>query len=208
MRKPRKDAVLQNLPEERQDQIVKWLKTAEVKDAEGNVIQPGGQDLALAQLAADGIKVSEPQLSRFWRWYQLDRRYSGMRQTADQLQDMAVAKGVPLEKARQLAQGMFTLQALQANDPETFISLQQLDLDQRSAETKAKFKREELDLKRKQFEMEIAEKMLDEALLRRAQEIAGSGMTQAAKIAAMRKAAFADVDALEASGKIEIPRDK
>ena len=192
MRKPRKDAVLQNLPEERQDQIVKWLKTAEVKDADGKVIQPGGQDLALAQLAADGIKVSEPQLSRFWRWYQLDRRYSGMRQTADQLQDMAVAKGVPLEKARQLAQGMFTLQAVQANDPETFISLQQLDLDQRSAETRAKFKREEIDLKRKTFQVKTCELFVAWSADEKAKTIlAGSG-TNSEKIEALGRAMFPD----------------
>jgi hypothetical protein len=192
MRKPRKDAVLQNLPEERQDQIVKWLGTAEVKDADGNVTQPGGLELAITQLAADGIRVSESQLSRFWRWYQLDRRYSGMRETADQLKEMAVAKGVPLEKARELAQGMFTLQAVQANDPETFISLQQLDLDQRSAETRAKFKREEIDLKRKTFQVKTCELFVAWSADEKAKTIlAGSG-TNSEKIEALGRAMFPD----------------
>jgi aryl-alcohol dehydrogenase-like predicted oxidoreductase len=115
-----------------------------------------------------------------------------MRQTADQLQDMAVAKGVPLEKARQLAQGMFTLQAVQANDPETFISLQQLDLDQRSAETKAKFKREEIDLKRTAFQVKTCELFVAWSADEKPKTILASGATNSEKIEALGRAMFPD----------------
>jgi hypothetical protein len=47
--------------------------------------------------------------------------------------------------------------------------------------------------------------MLDEVLRRKAEAIANSDLSNADKIAAMRKAAFEDVDALEKSGEVEIP---
>lgn len=50
-----------------------------------------------------------------------------------------------------------------------------------------------------------AERLLDEALRLEAARIAGSNLSNAEKIAALRKAAFADVDALEASGAIQLP---
>jgi len=52
----------------------------------------------------------------------------------------------------------------------------------------------------------VAENLLNAATLRQAEKIAASGMSNAEKIAAMRKAAFADVDALQASGEIKLPK--
>jgi hypothetical protein len=51
-----------------------------------------------------------------------------------------------------------------------------------------------------------AEKLLDQALRKRADEINASSMSQTDKIAAMRAAAFKDVEALRASGKLQIPK--
>jgi len=51
-----------------------------------------------------------------------------------------------------------------------------------------------------------AEKILDSTLRKKADEINASGLSQADKIKAMRKAAFSDVDALQQSGKIVIPK--
>lgn len=64
---------------------------------------------------------------------------------------------------------------------------------------------EALKLERQKFELLAAEKMLDQALRRKAEEIAASNLSHADKIAAMRQAAFADVDALQASGQIKLP---
>jgi hypothetical protein len=63
-----------------------------------------------------------------------------------------------------------------------------------------------LALDREKFEMLASERMLDEALRRKAEEISNSNLSNADKIAAMRQAAFADVDALEQSGEVKIPQ--
>jgi len=65
---------------------------------------------------------------------------------------------------------------------------------------------EALKLAREKFESDAAAKMLDAALRRRAEEIATSNLSQADKIAAMRKVAFAEVDALQQSGAVQIPK--
>ena len=74
-----------------------------------------------------------------------------------------------------------------------------------SGQTKFKQKERELAVSEGRFQMEFCEKILDEALLRKAAELNASGLNQADKIAAMRKAAFADVEALKASGKLKLP---
>ena len=71
---------------------------------------------------------------------------------------------------------------------------------------KLKLQREEYSLDRERFELESAALMLDKALREKADEINASSLSQADKIAAMRKAAFADVEALKASGKLKLPK--
>jgi DNA uptake protein ComE-like DNA-binding protein len=204
MREPRSDAWWRDLSQERREQIAGWCRAKKTEDS------PGGVQFAREQLAADGIKVSLSQVSRFFAFWRTREEFTGAANICEAVKEAVRAEfpNASAEKLAAVGQIGFLARAIAEQSQEKYVQLQQLDLDQRSAETRAKFKREEIDLKRTQFEMEIAEKMLDEALLRKAQEIAGSGMSQAAKIAAMRKAAFADVDALEASGKIEIPRDE
>ncbi len=87
-------------------------------------------------------------------------------------------------------------------------SMQSTVLDYLSGLTKAQFKERELKLKEDKFRSEFCERILDQALRETAERIANSSMSQAAKIAAMRKAAFQDVDALQASGEIKLPKSK
>jgi hypothetical protein len=63
-----------------------------------------------------------------------------------------------------------------------------------------------LDLEREKFELEAAEKMLSKALRAKADEINNSNMSNADKIAAMRREAFRSVDELQQSGKVKIPK--
>jgi hypothetical protein len=56
---------------------------------------------------------------------------------------------------------------------------------------------------RERHELETAQKLLDGALRAKADEINDSDLSQAEKIAAMRKVYFQDVDAL--AGKLELP---
>jgi hypothetical protein len=67
------------------------------------------------------------------------------------------------------------------------------------------------DIAASQFKLDW-EKFLKESdaffasLLKKAEELNATNLSQSDKIAAMRKAAFADVDALQASGKLKIPK--
>lgn len=67
---------------------------------------------------------------------------------------------------------------------------------------------EVVSLAREQWEMETAEKLLDKAVREAAEKIANSGLSRSAQIAAMRKAAFADVDEMERSGAVKLPDPK
>lgn len=68
---------------------------------------------------------------------------------------------------------------------------------------KVEQKGQELRLRREEFQRK--DDAFLERLLKRAEEINTSGLSHAEKIAAMRKAAFADVDALQAEGTIQLP---
>jgi DNA uptake protein ComE-like DNA-binding protein len=65
---------------------------------------------------------------------------------------------------------------------------------------------QEFRLELEKHQNETSEMLLNQALRAKADEINASGLSQAAKIAAMRQAAFADVAALEASGKLKLPK--
>ena len=113
----------------------------------------------------------------------------------------------------------FTIAAA-AEDTETFLEFRKLDLkrqelNSKQGEVKAKLKQREKELDRKERELQlntlkwqndVAEKILTGELRKTAERINKQDISHAAKIAAMRAAAFADVDALEASGKLEIPK--
>jgi hypothetical protein len=62
-----------------------------------------------------------------------------------------------------------------------------------------------LDFEIEKFQTITSEKLLNASLRRLAEQIAASDISHAEKIAAMRKAAFSDVDALEATNVVQIP---
>jgi len=66
--------------------------------------------------------------------------------------------------------------------------------------------REEFRLELEKHQIETSVKLLDQALRAKADEINASSLSQAEKIKAMRQAAFADVDALQASGQLKLPK--
>jgi len=105
---------------------------------------------------------------------------------------------------------VLTLQlATQGNaDPEMLKLADQLlrtAMEFASGQTKAAHKERELKLAEEKFQNEFCERILDQALRDAAERIANSNLSNADKIAAMRKEAFKGVDALEASGKVVIP---
>jgi hypothetical protein len=101
----------------------------------------------------------------------------------------------------QLGDVIAAVASLRAGD----IAQQRTAIDQ----SKLKQKEEELRQGREKIELlklKACEAMLSEAVRSRAAEIANSNLSNADKIAAMRAAAFADVDALEASGQVQLPK--
>lgn len=66
-------------------------------------------------------------------------------------------------------------------------------------------KEEQLKLSREKFEVECCEKLLELVGDAKAREIAESTSTNAEKIAQLRQLYFADVDAMEKSGAVQLP---
>lgn len=201
-KKPRGDSLLKTLPSTRQADI--FTHGQEHKLAE-----------TAAWLAEDGVKVSLETLSQFLRWYGLRSQFRQDEETTETLLEQLKQSvpGLTDEQLDELGQRTFSLLAIRRQDPETFVMV-------RSARTKGQLEKAKLALRQqaedrqgRKLKLEIdkvellaAEKMLSGALRAKADEINASSLSQADKIAAMRKAAFADVAALQASGKLKLPK--
>lgn len=151
-----------------------------------------------------GFAYSEEQLSRFYRWQVVQEDLEQANDTMAQVEEFIARqnKDWTPEKVRNAAITFFTAQTTSNKDLEGFVSVTKLVLDREKGEREDR----KLTLERERFEIESAEKMLSEALRRRAEEIANSNLSNGDKIAAMRKVAFKSVDELEASGKVQIPK--
>jgi len=150
--KPRSDSKLKILPDDRQEQIFAWACTPKTEE------HPGGLAYAREQLAADGLKVSMSTLSEFVSWYGLQQRFARAASRADQAMELARSRNPHMspEAVRDLAQTVFTLEALDAKDPETFVSLEHLKLAQDSARTKAEFEREKIEISKRKLSLQEA----------------------------------------------------
>lgn len=199
--KPRSDSKLKNLAEETQEAIIAWARTPKSEDC------VGGLAYAREQLAADGIKVSMRALSEFCAWWDLRERFSSASARAKQVEELLLSKDPSLspERIREIGQSLFTMEAVEARDAKGFVDLESLRLAQKSAEFKGHIETEKLKLNQAKFEVQTCERFLTWFKDERAREIAGSGMSNAEKIAALRAEFFRDVDALEASGEVELP---
>jgi hypothetical protein len=106
-------------------------------------------------------------------------------------------------------------------DPKHTLKVIKVDQAETSGRTKAETDREKIELskqaearhqaalafEREKHETAAAELMLDRALQAKANEInSNTDLSRADKIAAMRKAAFSDIDALEQSGEVQVPK--
>jgi hypothetical protein len=194
-RKPRGDATLKTLPEERQAEIIEHMRAHKLADTQ-------------AWLAEQGLTTSVGSLSGFWSWYNINVRLKFQLKEAASIADELknVLSGLPQlnlneEQLNLVAQTAFEVDAVKREDFDQFVALRQL----RQRDRKLSLTHEQHSLDRERFELLAAERMLSEALRHRAEEIASSNLSNADKIAAMRKAAFADVDALQASGEVKLP---
>ncbi len=201
-KKSRSDSALKTLPAARQEAIAEYARTKSLAET-------------VTWLAADGIKTSNASLSDFLSWYALNFQFRQDELTTEALVEQ-LAKEVPgltEEQLDDLGQRTFSLLAIRRQDLKGFVSV-------RSARTKAQLEREklklqeraenrateQLKLEREKFELLAAEKMLDKALRAKADEINNSNLSNADKIAAMRREAFRSVDELQQSGQVKIPK--
>ncbi len=178
--KPRSDAKLKSLPQDRQDQVIEWCRE--------------GYEHARKQLAADGLRVSIRALSEFFSWYRLKQRFEGADSRSQQIEELLRDKNPSMApaKVREIGQTLFTLEAMESQDAQTFIGLERLKLDQDSAKFKAELEREKISISRKRLQLVTCEKFLLWFADARAREIAEGGGTRAQKIEALGAAMFDD----------------
>ena len=195
MKKTRADSILGTLTAERQAEIADYCRDHTLAETR-------------AWLKADGIKVSSGALSIWLSSWSLAQRFQQSESRALQFKDWLAQAKPSLNEAeldRQAAL-MFQFAAVQEGDSETYLAFatarHKAAMDKARLEQKERALRLEID----KFELLAAEKMLDQALRKKADEINASNLSQADKIAAMRQAAFKDVAALQASGKLQIPK--
>jgi hypothetical protein len=142
---PRADAVLKNLPPERQHEI--WLRRTEGKK------EDRGQAAIQGWLAQDGLKVSRRSLSEFFSWY-ADRL--ALKESGDTLEafEEFLRKQKPgwtADKIRDTAIQFFISQTVGQKDLYKFATVVQLDQNERFGRTKGAFKEREISLKEKKF---------------------------------------------------------
>lgn len=155
-RKIRSDAVLLNLPDNRQEQIIEWCEAKKTGDC------IGGFAFAREQLAADGINVSARALSDFYSDWHLRR---------DILQSKSVEAAVlaadpkDVQRARMAGEAMLLKLSLAKQDPKLFTaagmsidSRRNLDLKEESGKTKARQK--DRQLAQKDTDLKLAERRL------------------------------------------------
>jgi hypothetical protein len=156
MSKPRSDSKLKLLPPERQEQIYAWCNTPKTEE------QPGGYDLALQQLAADGIRTSVGALSDFWSWYSLKRTFEEANTDVDNVMELVRAEfpDVSADKIAAVGQMLFTTRAVKLQNSEEFREMEKLRLSKDSAKKRAQVEDKKLDLAERR--VKVAERKLDQ----------------------------------------------
>jgi hypothetical protein len=188
-KKPRSDAKLKNLPADRQADIYDRL----CKPTD----QGGGYANTLKWLADDGFKTSLGALSSFYSWYRLQQRLLNNARTVEQvLEDWKKEEpNITDTELEQMGQRFFSALAIEQEDSLTWKRIQD-----------AKLKLGVLQLNRERFQVTTCELFLKWFENKLAREIAESNTPNAQKIAALRQEFFKDIDELEKSGEVELPK--
>ncbi len=157
--KPKSNAVLKNLPADRQEQIAEWCAKENERDSEGKALsKTGGLAFARDQLAADGLRVSLQTLSEFYRWWLLQR-------DLDQVFDIETAvqeRTGDSKFARETAETLFLKLSVAQQSAETFTAAtmaadmrRKLELEEVSARTKAQIAEAKLAQKDRDYQLAL-----------------------------------------------------
>lgn len=218
-RKVRPEAVLKNLQRSAQELIVEWSHQPPQKDADGVAIpDTGGIAYALLQLreharlaARPELAVSQSTLYAFLQWFALEQDL----EISFEREQQVLAKTGNVKLARDAGETLLMRLGLAAQSPKLIHTAAQiadsrrsLDLEEKSGKTKADIARAKLAQKDRDHALAVeklviasCEKIMKAARDPKMREIVESTIPQAEKIAAIRKAYFADVDAT----KVELP---
>lgn len=162
---------------------------------------------AREQLKADGIVLGggwESQLSQFKRWWRMYRLHSRCQRTADDYTEI-FQKHFPESSPEKLAavnQHIFTMEAADDGDSKEYREMEYLRL----AKEKGEREKAKLQLDRQKLELVFYQAIEKAVRDPKTREIVESNVSNAEKIAQLRQIYFADVDALEKSGSVQIPR--
>lgn len=207
-RKPRRDAKLLGLPERDRKLVAGWL-------------QSDGWQACLQRIATQlQIRCGKSALYEALAYWESEERRDRVRAKAfAQIESEAAEKGyTPQQRMAALDRRMAEIFAAEDQHKE-YQDARYLMIADESARTKGELEKVKLKLKERglaQKDREIwiamerllddkSEWMLSDAARAKADEINASGMSHAEKIKAMRAAAFADVDAMQKSGKVVLP---
>jgi hypothetical protein len=167
-------------------------------------------------LAGHGIKTSEPKLCEFFKPVLAAEYEIRKSAVAADILARAVAESGDLAGGGQNVIGKAFFDALQgATDPHSKEGRALLlgaskhfsdMMKSRGDAAKLAHQSAKLKLDREKFETELAERLLDQALREKLAGIAESNLPRAEKIAQARQLAFADIDALEKSGEVVLPK--
>lgn len=193
MSKPRPElARFKRLHPDRQKTLFKWLT------GDSNH-KPLSYAAAVKRVKKEWqIKVSVGELVRFYSWFPLSEQLHEAKTFHDNIAEFIASNpdlNLESEKVAQAGQIVFERDAIARRDGKLFIGLRRL----RQEEVKLKNEREKFEVLT--CEMFI-EWFADETARR---IVTDPKTTKNEKIAALRKHAFADVDAAEKSGAVQLP---
>jgi hypothetical protein len=202
MKKPNPHSRLKNLPPERQEEIYEHVSAHSCAET-------------CEWLRTQGVQTNPNSVREFYHWYRLGERLESASSTAERVCEALRGEGkldVDEEGMAKVGQALFETQALLENDPKLYVAMQRvrqgersLTLRERAAETNDRHKARQLELKDRDLKSRearwtwaVAERIHDVAKDPKTRTIVdNSGLTRAEKIAAIRNAYFADVDAEE-----------
>ena len=197
-RKPRADASLKTLPEERQAEIIEYMRSHKLAETR-------------AWLTEQGITASIGALSGFWSWWHVDVRLKHQMKEAATIADelKSVLATLPQlnlneEQLNLVAQAAFEVDAVKREDFDQFVALRQL----RQKDRRLALDREEHGLSLQKFQRETAELFLKWSEDQRAKEVLASSSSNAEKIEQLGSLMFGDLWELKPGKVLAGPANK
>jgi hypothetical protein len=171
-RKPRADASLKTLPEERQAEIIEYMRSHKYADTR-------------AWLSEQGITASAGALSGFWSWWHVEIRLKHqLKEAATIAEELKSVLGtmpqlnLNEEQLNLVAQTAFEVDAVKREDFEQFVALRQL----RQKDRRLALDKEEHGLSLQKFQRDTAELFIKWAEDQRAKDVLASSSSNAEKI--------------------------